>query len=60
VSYAAHCDGPACDTWAASVDMMRGWLVVFEMESDRPLHFCYWDCLLRYGAFKEPITKIEI
>jgi hypothetical protein len=27
--------------------------------SDRPLHFCSWDCVLRYAAAKEPIQILS-
>lgn len=59
MSMAMHCDGPECDTWTYPGWLADGWITVEEYgEPVRPLHFCYWDCLLKYGASKEPISVL--
>lgn len=49
-----HCDGPDCE---------RQWGERAHRELDNPvitntgwgsLHFCGWDCVLKYAAAKEP------
>lgn len=59
MSMAMHCDGPECNAWVVSGWLADGWLTVSEWgEGDSNLHFCYWDCLLKYGASKEPIEVV--
>jgi hypothetical protein len=57
VSMGTHCDGPGCDTWTRT--MLEGWVQVIELpcasDCKYARHFCSWDCLLRFGAAKEPI-----
>ena len=54
MSLAMHCD--SCDTWARGA-LTRGFLKV--NWDGRKLHFCGWDCLLRYGAGQTPHTTWE-
>jgi hypothetical protein len=39
--------------------MLEGWVQVIELpcasDCKYARHFCSWDCLLRFGAAKEPI-----
>ena len=62
MSSGIHCDGPACDTWAF-YDMAQnsGFLSVFDgvfaTLATRVLHFCCWDCLLRYAGEQSPLDK---
>lgn len=51
-----HCDGPDCRTWTTK-PKKHGFLTV--SWDGRVFHFCSWDCTLKYGATKEPITVIE-
>lgn len=61
MSLAMHCDAPGCKAWTRT--MLEAWIEVYELPSrkkrDDALHFCSWDCLLRHGATKEPITHID-
>lgn len=53
-----QCDGPDCDSHArtASTKAPKGFLVV--TGDGGPMHFCMWDCVLRYAATKEPTEVI--
>jgi hypothetical protein len=61
MSIANHCDGPQCNTWTRTI--LDGWIELFEMPYDRnnyiPLHFCSWDCLLKYSATHEPMIEFR-
>ena len=57
MSNAAHCDGPSCDSWSRS-PFTTGFLEVWQAK-DHVMHFCSWDCVLRYGAFKTPTEVIS-
>jgi hypothetical protein len=47
-----HCDGPDCErNWAGTAHAEHGLSVVGK---GWDLHFCGWDCVLRYGATIEP------
>lgn len=46
-----HCDGPDCER-NFSEAQLEHFLMVHGKGWD--LHFCGWDCVLRYGATIEP------
>lgn len=52
-----YCDGPDCERHVRTARPRPtvAFLTVSEA-SGRPLHFCGWDCVLRYAATKEPET----
>ena len=52
MSKATHCDGPGCDTWART--LLSGWVSVKD-----GLDFCSWDCAIKYGATREPVTGVK-
>lgn len=58
-----NCDGPDCASTQFERDAQNPpdhWLTVMwhGPGSSAPLHFCLWDCLLKYGAQQPPVTVI--
>lgn len=63
MSQGIHCDGPACDAWATPHTAgQSGFLTVFDgvypSYAEFVVHFCSWDCCMRYAAMKEPLDKL--
>ena len=56
MSTAWHCDRQGCDTWTRA-GYRHGFVKVLTGDGD-VLHFCGWDCALRYGATKEPTVAV--
>lgn len=54
-----YCDCEACDahTRTASIRPGMSFLTV-EEDAGRTLHFCSWDCALRYGATVPPLEVV--
>lgn len=54
------CDWRECENHArtASDSLPTAMIAVSEGDADRPLHFCGWDCLLRFAAEKPPAEAI--
>ncbi len=59
-----HCDWKGCDAHVhtiAAKPESPGWFTVTETGQDtKPLHFCTWDCILKYAAQFEPPTIIPM
>ena len=59
-----HCDGPDCERHASTAapppHMPFHFLVILAEHANGrdELHFCGWDCVLRYAGAKEPETII--
>ena len=53
------CDAPDCDTWQRGTQP-EGWLEVQRFGEGIDLHFCGWECVIRYGAQHEPPTIREV
>lgn len=51
------CDGPDCNSWSLDMDLF---LTVKRSVMTDELHFCLWDCVLRYAAQFEPTEIIEV
>jgi hypothetical protein len=51
-----HCDAKDCDTHGS--DAYPHWLTV--SGDGEPLHFCAWDCLMKYAAQFDPPTVIPL
>ena len=51
-----YCDGPECERHAQTALSRPGGGFVFVTEggSAATLHFCTWDCVLKYAATKPP------
>lgn len=56
MSKALHCDGPHCDTWTKDPYIF---ITIKRSDVTEELHFCLWDCVLRYSAQFEP-TEVEV
>jgi hypothetical protein len=54
-----YCDGPECEghVRTARVRPEASFITVTE-SAGRPLHFCTWDCLLKFAATKPPTEII--
>jgi hypothetical protein len=55
-----HCQGPSCETHQKSTAAapLLGWLLVtWDAEF---LDFCSWDCLIKYGATREPNEEFDV
>lgn len=55
---AHHCNADGCDTWRRA-DAYTSCRMLAVQDGDDQLHFCGWDCPLRYGAHAEPEKVIE-
>ncbi len=57
-----RCDGPECEGHArtASARAPVGFIVATERAGGSPLHFCTWDCVLRFAAEKPPVELVAI
>jgi hypothetical protein len=59
MSTAFHCDATGCDTWVRENALPddAGFLTVDW--GSRILHFCSWDCTLKFGAAITPNWTME-
>lgn len=57
MSMAAHCDGKDCDSWTYHPEEHS--FITLEWEGD-VLHFCTWDCVLRYAAQFPPTDEVAL
>jgi len=48
-----HCDGPDCERHVRTMNAKPAMFLTVD-EHEVHLHFCGWDCVLRYAAAKEP------
>jgi hypothetical protein len=56
-----YCDGPDCERHVRSVaPRPGGFLFVTGGDSTATLHFCTWDCVLRFAAVKPPTEVIAL
>lgn len=60
-----HCDGPACGNWAkADMAGKSGFYTIFDgvypTYAEYVAHFCSWDCIMKYAAFKDPTQQIDL
>lgn len=56
------CQGPNCDSHQRSEvgstpPYTSGWVRVSD---GKPHDFCSWDCLIKYGAQREPMTEVTL
>ncbi|MEA2252518.1 MAG: hypothetical protein QOG70_2760 [Solirubrobacteraceae bacterium] len=49
-----HCDGPECERRGHTTRLRHEMFLVVSERGGSALHFCGWDCVLRYAATKEP------
>jgi hypothetical protein len=57
-----HCDGPDCERHVQTAlrRPQAGFVFVTEGGSAATLHFCNWDCVLKYAATKPPVEVISL
>jgi hypothetical protein len=55
-----HCDWKECDghVRTARLRPSNSFITVSEHAQRPALHFCSWDCVLRYAAEREPLEEI--
>ncbi len=55
-----YCDGPDCErhVQTASRRPAAGFVFVTQGGSAATLHFCTWDCVLKYAATKPPVEVV--
>jgi hypothetical protein len=56
-----HCDGPDCERHVTTAlpRPQAGFIFVTD-GSTAALHFCTWDCVLRYAAAKPPVELVAL
>lgn len=52
-----RCDGPECERFVQTTRMHPELFITVSEDGDE-LHFCGWDCVLRFAATKEPETVV--
>jgi hypothetical protein len=57
-----YCDGPECErhVQTALSRPTAGFIFVTEGGSAATLHFCNWDCVMKYAATKPPLEVIAL
>jgi hypothetical protein len=57
-----YCDGPECERHVRTTRSRpeAGFVFVTEGGSAATLHFCNWDCVLKYAATKPPVEVIAL
>jgi hypothetical protein len=56
-----YCDGPECERHARTVAKRPASGFVFVTEGGSgALHFCGWDCVLKYAATKPPEEVVAL
>ena len=56
-----YCDGPDCERHARTLARrpLSGFILVTE-DGAATLHFCGWDCVLKYAAAKPPEEVVPL
>ncbi len=57
-----YCDGPDCERHVRTAlsRPQAGYVFVTEGGPDATLHFCNWDCVLKYAATKPPVEIVAM
>jgi hypothetical protein len=58
VSKGFHCDWRDCDTW--TFQKKRHGFLTIHGQGFGTLHFCSWDCVLKFSAQFEPTEEIGV
>lgn len=53
-----HCDGPDCGGHVRTASTRAATIITVTESAGRSLHFCGWDCVLRFAAAKPPAEVI--
>lgn len=60
MSLAWHCDNPnGCDSWILTSDDMDNYGFI-EVSFGHKVHFCSWDCVMAYSAYKPALTIVGL
>jgi hypothetical protein len=54
-----YCDEHECDRHAQTAQLRPSTFITVTEGAGRSLHFCSWDCVLRYAAAKPPAEVIS-
>ena len=55
-----YCDGPDCERHVTTAERRpRGGFIFVTETGTSALHFCGWDCILRYAGERPPEEVIE-
>jgi hypothetical protein len=49
-----RCDGPDCERHVRTTGVRPPMFLIVAEDADHELHFCGWDCILKYAAEKPP------
>jgi hypothetical protein len=55
-----HCDGPECERHVQTADTRPPVFLTVTEDVDSDLHFCSWDCVLRFAAEKPPAEVVPM
>lgn len=55
-----RCDGPECARHVQTTSDRPPVFVTVREAAGRALHFCTWDCVLRYAAEKPPTEVVLV
>ncbi len=57
-----YCDGPECERHVQTAQSrpQAGFVFVTEGGSIATMHFCNWDCVLKYAATKPPVEVVSL
>jgi len=54
-----YCDGPECERHVqTAAERPQGGFIFVEEGGSAALHFCTWDCVLKYAATKPPVELV--
>lgn len=60
IDHIFYCDGPDCPHHMQTASATAEPFVTVSEGADHALHFCDWDCVLRYAAQKPPTETIPL
>lgn len=55
-----HCDGPECERHMRTTKAKPRMFLTVTRDIDPTMHFCGWDCALRYAAAREPTVYVPM
>jgi hypothetical protein len=56
IEHTYYCDDPDCENHSKHAHYL---IRLTEMQLTKQLHFCSWDCVLRFGAQFAPSERVE-
>lgn len=55
-----RCDGPDCRRHVQTTSARPPTFVTITEDAGSALHFCTWDCVLRYAGEKPPVELVTL